>query len=282
MPLKPSGHTPRQCSPEALIDPAWAVFWQRQAELAMVGPGVCRRWGWRDGAEPGAVGFHQHAVATLVVCLLGSVRIVGRTVQDLHPGESLIIAPGCWHCHIQMRHRRSYMHLGMMRGRTDVLLHHDDLRIWSDAGDAELHQQSFGRDQREDTERVRQVLMELRYRDLVPIDWGHHAVEVMAAKMWNNLHRDVSVTDLLQIPDVGLHRASELFHGFFGRSVRDELHEQRAALARSLMDDTMMPDLVLSWTGMRNRLALRRLLGESVRSYSSARLLAVRSRPKQE
>ena len=235
-----------------VMDPRWVGFWNSLRHLP---PVRLTRWSWRDGVEVEAVDHHQHAVSTMLICVHGVVRVVGRTICDLRAGEGIVIAAGCWHRHEPARGEVAFLQLGLLAGRCDVSVRQGRLKMWGWTGDDRLHRLLDGTDA--ETASVPARLLAER---LVAIDWGHPAVLPMAELVWNNIHRDVSVTDLVARAPLAPRQAGTVFSRFFGAGISGELRAQRRRLAARLLADGMEPDQVLRWCGLRNRLALRRLL----------------------
>jgi hypothetical protein len=198
---------------------------------------------------------HQHTVSTMLICIQGVIRVVGRASCDLRAGDAIVIAAGCWHRHEPVRGEASFLQLGLLAGRCDASARQGRLKMWGWTIDDRLHRLLDGSD--DETISVPSRLLQER---LVAIDWVHPAVLPMAELVWNNIHRDVSVTDLLERSSLAPRQAGVVFSRFFGRGLGSELRSQRRRLAVRLLADGMEPNQVLRWCGLRNRLALRRLL----------------------
>lgn len=235
-----------------VMDPRWVGFWNNLRNLP---PLRLSRWTWRDGVDVETLEHHQHTVSTMLICIQGVIRVVGRASCDLRAGDAIVIAAGCWHRHEPVRGEASFLQLGLLAGRCDASARQGRLKMWGWTIDDRLHRLLDGSD--DETISVPSRLLQER---LVAIDWVHPAVLPMAELVWNNIHRDVSVTDLLERSSLAPRQAGVVFSRFFGRGLGSELRSQRRRLAVRLLADGMEPNQVLRWCGLRNRLALRRLL----------------------
>ncbi len=78
----------RAIAGEALLSPARIAVWERLADVAEHGVAQLVQWGPADGLpHPAERPSHQHTMPTLTICLRGQVRVIGREMIDLKPGD---------------------------------------------------------------------------------------------------------------------------------------------------------------------------------------------------
>jgi AraC-like DNA-binding protein len=222
-----------------MADPERMRMWARLAAIADHGLAGVHAWGLADGCEPGAAPpAHQHTVATMVLCLSGVVRVVGRRALDLKPGEMLVIAPGCWHDHIAHRPGSTACGLGLLAGKSDVLFFDHQQVLWG-AVPAEPYQGLLlGLLAGGEAERLRladELLTGLVRERIHYVDWSEPSVLRMAAHLWNHLHQPITADDVVAQSQLGRSQSFVRFKDFFGRSPKQELEAQRLALARHLL-----------------------------------------------
>ena len=222
-----------------LSDPQRVALWLALKEVATSGLRRVHRWTPADGLPPGAAGGpHQHAVPTLVAGLLGTTRVLGRTVLDLAPSEALVIEPGCWHQHSPHRRGSASFGLGVLASRCDVLFIDHRETLWGLAPEQPLRDRLealVGATTADLPMLVRSCLTQALEDRSELVDWRDPELLRMAAYLWNNLHRPIRGGDVLAAAKLGRSKASVLFSGFFGRGPKQELMEARLAIARHLL-----------------------------------------------
>ena len=93
----------------------------------------CQRWLAADHPPPPAqhpLRLEQRSIQTFALCLAGRVRIQSLTATcDLAPGEALLIAPGAWYHHAQLRPGTVVYRQGVIFRRSDFFLIDADLHL---------------------------------------------------------------------------------------------------------------------------------------------------------
>lgn len=196
---------------------------------------------WHSGPLPPREGGGSlHANPTSVVCLVGVVRIRRPDlVIDLHPGEALVIAAGVWHEHEPLRRGSVWFGQGFLPAWSDVVLG-DAAASWSGKLPSEpsrrlmdtvLAQTDPARRRQVFAELIRQVLSE-SVTDLV---FAEPALQRMVRRLWNSLHRGVTVADLVRASGLSRAQAYRLFTAGYGVPPKAAIARNRLWLAESLL-----------------------------------------------
>ena len=227
-------------SESILVDPTRIALWLQLKALSEAGVAVVHRWGPADGCPPAhAVGAHQHAVPTLVVCLQGVVRLHGRERIDLQRGEVLVIEPGCWHEHSEHKRGSTSFGLGFLAGRCDVLFFDERQTLWGMVPEQPYRELCERVLEEGDASRrcalVMQILAQVLCDQARIVDWIDPEVLRMAAYLWNHLHQPINGAAVIRAADLGRSKAHALFKAFFGHGPKQELTTSRLLIARHLL-----------------------------------------------
>lgn len=224
-------------------DPSRMRLWLRLHQAASQVRGVAQ-WRAADGGDQQKIRGHQHAVPTLSLCLEGVARVQGAQAMDLHPGDALVISPGCWHEHVRLRPGSASFGLGFIAGRCDLILADSQEVSWGMVS-AEPFRSLMNKltmaVNREDRARlVAEICTQIFNERASPIRWMHPAVQRMASALWKRLHTPITAADVVRAaaggPDgIGHSRAYQLFTAFFGATPKQVLLTQRLDLAAQLL-----------------------------------------------
>lgn len=246
-----------------LTDARRVAMWQSLTRAADGGVTTVHHWGLADGlpldTPPPA---QQHSMPTLILALSGVVRVTGRVALDLHPGELLVIEPGCWHDHAPHKPGSTSFGLGFLAGQTDVLFFDHEQVLWGAVPEAPyrdllatlVEATSIG-DRLELADRILQQVVSDRVRY---VDWIEPGVLAMAAHLWNHLHQRIEANDIITHAGMGRTQAYNLFKAFFHRSPKQELLAQRLELARWLLHRRLSVTETANRCGFRDRADLTR------------------------
>ena len=248
-----------------LFDPARASLWERFFTLAREGVKRFHQWTPGDGLAFGAAApGHQHTMPTLMLCLGGQLRVVGRQTLDLGPGDLLLIEPGCWHQHPALRPGTSYFALGFLAGRCDMKFCDGENQLWGAVPEQPCRQQMealmFAPDDGERLRLVDDLLGGIAEQPIAGVDWLQPGVHGMAKWLWLHLHERVDGRAMLAHAGLSRSTGFRLFQRFFGHSPRRELMAQRAELAGHLVRRGFMLGDVARRCGLSGASEVRRLL----------------------
>ncbi len=182
---------------------------------------------------------HQHTVPTLVACLAGQMRVEGREVLDLQPGDLLLIEPGCWHRHLPYKAGVERFAMGFMAGRCDMMLGDHQGVLWG-AVEEQPYRTLIDAlmDETRVAERLRlvdEIISTLAHEQVVKVDWIEPGVHQMAVWLWRHLHERLDSQTIITRGGFCRRTGFRLFKRFFGRSPKQELQAQRIVLARHLL-----------------------------------------------
>jgi AraC-like DNA-binding protein len=220
------------------MDPTFRRWWRLIDDL----PGkLSQVLLWKDGPPPPLTGDgHLHVTPTSVVCLEGVVRIVApNRMVDLQPGQALIIGAGVWHRHEALRRGSIWFGQGFLPACSDVLMGDQD-REWRGrlpsqpsrrlmdatlaAPDDKTRSASF-------TELVKQILSE----SVDDLPFTNAALQRMISRLWSNLHRGVTVEDLIRASGLSRAQAYRIFTEGYGVPPKDAIATARLWLAEGLL-----------------------------------------------
>ena len=183
---------------------------------------------------------HLHVTPTTVVCLEGVLRVIspGRSI-DLKPGEGLVIAAGVWHRHELLRPGSITFGQGFLPTCSDVLLG-DHQRSWSGRLPFQPSSRLMMATQAEDdgprrvarcVELVKQVLDE----SIDDLRFADPALKRMVDRLWSNLHRGVTVPDLVRASGLSRAQAYRVFAAGYGIPPKTAIATARLWLAEALL-----------------------------------------------
>jgi AraC-like DNA-binding protein len=230
----------RAIAGEALLSPARIAVWERLADVAEHGVAQLVQWGPADGLpHPAERPSHQHTMPTLTICLRGQVRVIGREMIDLKPGDVLVIEPGCWHRHLATRSGAIAFSLGFIADRCDLIFNEEEVEQWGAIpGQPYRTLLTTLIDEDRPAERLRlidEMLHGIIAERVDAIDWRRRELLDMARFLWWHLHEHLDVDHLIQRSGLGRTLAFSLFKSLFGRSPKQEILAQRVDLARHLI-----------------------------------------------
>lgn len=222
----------------AAMDPIFRRWWRLIDDLPDK-LGIVHRW--VDGPPPTLVDDgHLHVTPTSVVCLEGVVRIIApRRSIDLKPCEALLVGAGVWHRHEILRPGSVWFGQGFLPACSDILLG-DHQRAWRgrlpsqpsrrlmqmalEASDEKSRKPRFA-------ELVRQILSET----VDDLPFANPALQRMIARLWSNLHRGVTVEDLVHASGLSRAQAYRIFTEGYGVPPKDAIATARLWLAEGLL-----------------------------------------------
>lgn len=246
-----------------LFDPGQAGLWERFTELARQGVRIFHHWCPEDGLGFAATDAHQHSMPTLMVCLEGQLRVIGRQVVDLAPGDLLLIEPGCWHAHPPLRPGTSQFVMGFLAGRCDMKFCDLERVLWGVVPEEPNRQLMealmFATSMGEQLRLVDEILVGIADQPIADVDW-QPGVQGMARWLWHHLHERVDGRAMLAHAGVSRSTGFRLFQRFFGHSPRRELMVQRADLAEHLTRRGFVAGDVAKRCGLTGPSEVRRLL----------------------
>jgi AraC-like DNA-binding protein len=239
-----------------------------------------RHWHAADGGDPTSLRGHQHVVPTLAICLEGVVRVRGARTLDLRAGEALVLSPGCWHEHVQLRAGSIAFGMGFIARRCDILMVDHQETSWGTINDQPFRLWMENLSACSDPQRACALVGELCGQIFAekasPVSWLHPAVQRMAKTLWGRLHTPITAADIVrsaQIGDdgIGHSRAYELFTAFFGATPKQVLLTQRLALAAQFLREGASVAEAARRSGFANRASFTRAWRRSAGSPPSGR-----------
>ncbi len=250
-----------------LFDPGRAALWERFIALTQVGVKAFHQWTPGDGLAFGsALPAHQHTMPTLMLCMSGQIRVVGRQSIDLGPGDLLMIEPGCWHEHPPLRPGTSYFALGFLAGRCDMKFCDEQHQLWGAVPEEPFRQHMdalmFTSDGGERLRLIDEILGGIADQPIATVDWQQPGVHGMAKWLWLHLHERVDGRAMLAHAGLSRSTGFRLFQRFFGHNPRRELMAQRAELAHHLMRRGFMLGDVARRCGLSGASEVRQLLAK--------------------
>lgn len=246
-----------------LFDPGRAALWERFSTLAREGVRTFHHWRPEEGLGFAADDAHQHSMPTLMLCLGGRLRVVGRQTIDLAPGDLLLIEPGCWHAHPSLRPGTSQFVMGFLAGRCDMKFCDEEHVLWGVVPEQPnrhlMESLMFVPDVGEQLRLVDEILAGIADQPIAGVDW-QPGVHGMARWLWLHLHERVDGRAMLAQAGVPRSTGFRLFQRFFGHSPRHELMVQRADLAEHLIRRGFVAGDVARRCGLSGPSEVRRLL----------------------
>jgi AraC-like DNA-binding protein len=220
------------------MDPIFRRWWRLIDDLPEH-LGLVHRW--LDGPPPALMDDgHLHVTPTSIACLEGVVRIVtpDRSI-DLRPGEVLVVGAGVWHRHEALRRGSVWFGQGFLPACSDVLIG-DHQREWRGRLPSQpsrrLIEAALGADD--------DALRKARYAELVKqvlsetvddLPFANPALQRMIARLWSNLHRGVTVEDLVHASGLSRAQAYRIFTEGYGVPPKDAIATARLWLAEGLL-----------------------------------------------
>jgi AraC-like DNA-binding protein len=207
-------------------------------------------------------GQHRHTTATMVCCLRGVFRMSHHGGDiDLAPGEMVVVAPGAWHNHCPARGDSCFWAQG-------VLPHGSDLYV-CDGGDLRLSvvpvEPSAGvlAAMIEEPDPIRRCELATRLAGLALAGGPHRPAPTpdqarMAKFIWRNVHRPVSVAEVLDASGLCRRQAQRRFIAYFGKGPKQAMTAMRLVLARRLRDEGASISEAAAASGFPGRAALTR------------------------
>ena len=183
---------------------------------------------------------HCHFAPTSVVCLEGVVRIVSLSrVVDLFPGQALIIGAGVWHRHETLRRGGVWFGQGFLPAFSDVVMGDSDgeWRGWLPSNPSRQLMDNalsvVGDESRREvfTDVMQQVLSET----VEDLPFANLALQRMITRLSSNLHRGVTVNDLVRVSGLSRAQAYRIFTDGYGVPIKDAIETARLWLAEALL-----------------------------------------------
>jgi AraC-like DNA-binding protein len=240
------------------FQPQTIAWWTRLMEVGQRLGRVHRWTAAEHGPSPSLMELQQHATDTLVVCLSGTARIVGaRCRLDLSAGDALVLRPGAWHHHANLRTGGLVYQQGVFAGFSDFLFASPEMlmfanwpeqparRMLSAVGTAEMES-----DRRQ---HLRSLICHLRTERACSSTGVHPATTAMEMAMWHNLHRPDCLVRVLAASRLGQAQAYRLFRHRWKCGIATLIRQSRLQLAHQLLSDGMTVVNVAERTGIRDR-----------------------------
>jgi AraC-like DNA-binding protein len=222
------------------MDPTFRRWWRLIDDL----PGkLSQVVVWKDGPSPPLTGDgHLHVTPTSVVCLDGVVRIVapGKTV-DLQPGQALIVGPGVWHRHETLRRGSVWFGQGFLPSCSDVLIGDADRewrgRLPSQPSRRLMEAALAAPDDKGRITGFSELIKQILSESVDDLPFANPALQRMIARLWSNLHRGVSVEDLIRASGLSRAQAYRIFTEGYGVPPKDAIATARLWLAEGLLNN---------------------------------------------
>lgn len=220
------------------MDPTFRHWWRLIDDL----PGkLTQVLLWKDGPPPPLIGDgHLHVTPTSIVCLEGVVRISspGRSV-DLLPGQALVIGAGIWHRHEPLRRGSVWFGQGFLPVYSDVLLG-DHEREWrgrlpSQPSRRLLDAVLTAHDEHIRANHLRELIQQVLSETVDDLPFANPALQRMIARLWSNLHRGVTVSDIIRVSGLSRAQAYRIFTDGYGVPPKDAIATARLWLAEGLL-----------------------------------------------
>lgn len=195
---------------------------------------------WTDIRLPPDPDWDLHAVPTLVCCLAGVVRVRRPLgIQDLGPGDCLVLGPGVWHRHATLRPGAMAWMVGLLPAWADFWIGSDAGRWWGrlphGPSDRLLHQALH-----DDPAQRRAAIAALIGLTLSDAEadpgFANEAAQRMVTCLWRGLHQGISVEDLVKASGLQRAQAYAVFTAAYGISPKAALSEGRLSLAAGLLE----------------------------------------------
>ncbi len=195
-----------------------------------------------DGSPPPPLNGdgHCHFAPSSVVCLEGVVRIVSHSrMVDLFPGQALVIGAGVWHRHETLRHGSVWFGQGFLPAFSDVVMGDTDGE-WRGSLPSNPSRQlmdnalsAVGDESRREvfTDVMQQVLSET----VEELPFANLALQRMITRLSSNLHRGVTVNDLVRVSGLSRAQAYRIFTDGYGVPIKDAIETARLWLAEALL-----------------------------------------------
>jgi AraC-like DNA-binding protein len=222
------------------MDPIFRRWWRLIDDL----PGkVTQVTLWNDGPSPPLTGDgHLHVTPTSVVCLDGVVRIVapGKSL-DLQPGHVLIIGAGVWHRHEALRRGSIWFGQGFLPACSDVLIGDQD-REWRGRLPSEPSRRLMDATMTASNDHMRcasfaELVKQILSESVDDLPFTNPALQRMIARLWSNLHRGVTVEDLIHASALSRAQAYRIFTEGYGVPPKDAIATARLWLAQGLLNN---------------------------------------------
>ncbi len=235
-----------------------------------------RRWTDPVDAPSDTATGHQHTVPTLVCCLAGVMRIERPgTRVDLLPGEALVIAPGVWHHHAQVRPGSVVFGQGFMAAWSDVVVYDGRRDI---AGRIPTQPSRLLMDrllgEADDARRLamtRELMQQALGETARPLEFPHPALPKMLRLLWGRLHRGVTADDLVRVSGLARSQAYAIFTTGYGISPRLAIARSRLDLAEALLNAGVPAAQVAARCGFPDRTTFTRAWKRAGRLIASPR-----------
>jgi AraC-like DNA-binding protein len=213
-------------------------------------------------------GHWLHPVPTVVVCLLGTVRIECRLgpAVDLNIGDAVVIAPGVAHRHVPLRRQAGSMELGFEYGWCDLEFHRAGVTLGASMTrqPAETLVQCLLAGESRALADLLLLVLERPLQDVRPFS-------VAALRMRDRIRShgltSVSAMDITRASRLRPSRAWQVFREHFGCTPHEALERRRCSVAAALLAQGMAVAEVALHCGYRDRgtftRAFRRIYGRS-------------------
>lgn len=238
--------------------PQTIAWWTRLVEVGQRLGRVHRWTAAEHGPSPSSMELQQHATDTLVVCLSGTARIEGaRCRLDLSVGDALVLRPGAWHHHANLRPGALMYQQGIFAGYSDFLFASPDMLMfanWPEQPSQRLLCAIGTAETESDRRRHLHTLIDhLRTESASSTSGIHPATTAMELAMWHNLHRPDCLARVLAASRLGQAQAYRLFRIRWKCGIASAIRQSRLRLAHELLSNGMTVDDVANRIGIRDR-----------------------------
>ena len=183
---------------------------------------------------------HCHFAPTSVICLEGVVRITspGHLV-DLFPGQALIIGAGIWHRHETVRRGSAWFGQGFLPAFSDVVMgdHEGEWRgrLPSNPSRRLMDNALSAREDQPRRNIFMNLMQQVLSEKVQELSFTNQGLQRMVARLSSNLHRGVTVADLVRASGVSRAQAYRIFTEGYGVPIKDAIETARLWLAQALL-----------------------------------------------
>lgn len=206
---------------------------------------------------------HRHITATMVTCLRGvfRMRCHGGDI-DLAPGDMVVVAPGAWHGHCPVRGDSIVWAQGVLPHGSDLVFsdgHTQRLVVIPAEPSASILAELIG-----EADSGLRCILATRLAGEVVLAGDPQRPDPtpdqarMVRFLWRNVHRPVTVSDVLDASGLCQRQAQRRFIAYFGRGPKQEMTAMRLVLARRLRDEGASIAEAAVASGFSDRAALAR------------------------
>jgi hypothetical protein len=223
----------------------------------------CHRWLATDHPPPPVqhhVRLEQRSIPTFALCLAGRVRVESMSETcDLAPGEALLIAPGAWYHHAQLRPGTVVYRQGVIFRRSDFFLMNADLHLVATIPEQPSRRMMEEALREADPDRRRAKLSALLATAVnevaKPRPLLHPSVLAMHYALQNTLHLRDGTAAAVRASGLSRAQAYRWFRSAMGAGIATIRRQQRQELSEWLRLEGLPPREIARrcWQGTRKK-----------------------------